>query len=121
MPIGTGAERRYSPADFFRVDKTRVADGPDWTHISTPIVERQNITMRMSMRRFTRLTNGFSKKIENHIHVMVLYFAVYNLVRDGGRREERVVALQRALAENPAGRFSQRSLFAIACGQVDAT
>jgi hypothetical protein len=50
-------------------------------HVSTSYVERQNLTMRMSMRRFTRLTNAFSKKLDNHIHALALYFAFYNLCR----------------------------------------
>jgi len=54
---------------------------PKGEHISTSYVERQNLTMRMSMRRFTRLTNGFSKKLDNHIHALALYFAFYNFCR----------------------------------------
>ncbi len=58
-----------------------VLGDPDPNHISTSFVERQNLTMRMNMRRFTRLTNGFSKKIENHIHMVALYYMNYNFVR----------------------------------------
>src|SRR5690606_14222794 len=54
---------------------------PDYNHISTSHVERQNLTMRMCMRRFTRLTNAFSKKIENHMHAISLHFMYYNYVR----------------------------------------
>jgi hypothetical protein len=54
---------------------------PDPAHISTSYVERQNLTMRMSMRRFTRLTNAFSKKLDNHIHAIALYFVFYNFCR----------------------------------------
>ncbi len=80
-PVGHGAERRYSPADFVSADKTPIVGHPRFEHISTSFVERQNLTMRMSMRRFTRLTNAFSKKMENHIHALAIYFHVYNFVR----------------------------------------
>jgi IS1 family transposase len=72
---------RYSPPRFVG-EKTEVIKGnPDPRHISTSFVERQNLTMRMSMRRFTRLTNGFSKKGANHAHAVALHFLHYNFAR----------------------------------------
>lgn len=72
---------RYSPAAFVSATKTRIEGRPDPRHVSTSYVERQNFTMRMHMRRFTRLTNGFSKKVESHANAVALHFAYYNLVK----------------------------------------
>jgi IS1 family transposase len=74
-------ETRYSPAVCIGSDMKVVSGNPDPKHVSTSYVERQNLTMRMSMRRFTRLTNGFSKKIDNHIAAVALYFMYYNFCR----------------------------------------
>src|ERR1035437_7239451 len=75
------AEHRYSPATCIGCDMKTVRGVPDPAHVSTGYVERQNLTMRMSMRRFTRLTNAFSKKVENHGHAVALYFMFYNFCR----------------------------------------
>ena len=72
---------RYSPSECIGAHKVPVQGGPDRKHISTSIAERQNLTMRMQMRRFTRLTNAFSKKFENHAHMVALYTVWYNFVR----------------------------------------
>jgi len=74
-------EKRYSPAKFIEARCGVVTGDPNKNHISTSHVERQNLTMRMSMRRFTRLTNGFSKKIENHMHAISLHYMYYNFCR----------------------------------------
>jgi len=72
---------KYSPSEFVTAKKVTVMGDPDPEFISTSYVERQNLTMRMHMRRFTRLTNGFSKKVENHAHAIALHFMYYNFVR----------------------------------------
>jgi IS1 family transposase len=78
---GSAQERRYSPAKCCGSIKGTVCGNPNDAAISTSHVERQNLTMRMSMRRFTRLTNGFSKKLENHMHAVSLHFMFYNFCR----------------------------------------
>jgi IS1 family transposase len=75
------AEKRYSPPICTGTHKTRIEGHPDPRHVSTSYVERQNLGMRMAMRRFTRLTNAHSKKLENHCHALALYFTFYNFVR----------------------------------------
>jgi IS1 family transposase len=75
------AEKRYSPARFVSARKTRISGDPDPKHVSTSFAERQNLTMRMHMRRFTRLTNAFSKKIENLAYQVALHQMFYNFVR----------------------------------------
>lgn len=79
--LGREEQRRYSPAACTGAIKTPQIGNPDPKHISTSHIERQNLTMRMHMRRFTRLTNGFSKKLENHCRAIALHFVYYNFCR----------------------------------------
>lgn len=74
-------EKRYSPAKCLGTEKINMIGNPNKKDISTSYIERANLTMRMGMRRFTRLTNGFSKKFENHMHAVALYFMYYNFCR----------------------------------------
>jgi IS1 family transposase len=74
-------EKRYSPAQCIGTRIVPIMGTPDPQHINTSYVERQNLTMRMSMRKFTRLTNGFSKKIENHVAAIALHYMHYNFCR----------------------------------------
>jgi hypothetical protein len=75
------AKVREQPAECTGIKKTSIEGKPNPQHISTSFIERQNLSMRMGMRRFTRLTNAFSKKLENHIHALALYFVHYNWMR----------------------------------------
>lgn len=76
-----GDEKRYSPGECTGATKTTITGEPDWASVSTSFVERQNLTMRMQIRRFTRLTNAFSKKAQNHAYAVAIYFTYYNFVR----------------------------------------
>ena len=80
-PAPESAKGRYSPGECIGARKERIEGNPDPAHISTSYAERQNLTMRMQMRRFTRLTNAFSKKFENHMHTVALYTVWYNFVK----------------------------------------
>ena len=73
--------RRYSPAECTGIQKRRITGNPNVRDVSTSYIERANLTMRMHMRRFTRLTNGFSKKLENHMHAVSLHFMFYNFCK----------------------------------------
>jgi hypothetical protein len=74
-------QRRYSPAECIGIDKRIIVGNPDPNHISTSYIERQNLTLRMSARRFARLTNAFSKKLENHAHSVALHYMHNNFCR----------------------------------------
>ncbi|HVS26339.1 MAG TPA: IS1 family transposase [Burkholderiales bacterium] len=80
-PQGKEEARRYSPGECCGAIKGAVCGNPNEKHVSTSFIERQNLTMRMSMRRFTRLTNGFSKKIENHEYAVAIHYMYYNFGR----------------------------------------
>lgn len=94
--------RRYSPASCVGTRKVPVVGNPDMEELSTSYVERHNLTMRMSMRRFTRLTNAFSKKVKNYIYSLALYFVWYNFRRPHkGLGNRRTPAMAAGLADKP--------------------
>jgi len=96
------AEKRYSPAKCIGAKVEVIQGDPDPCHVATSYVERQNLTMRMNMRRFTRLTNAFSKKVENHAAAIELHFMVYNFVRPhGSLRTEKDNKVTPAMARRP--------------------
>jgi IS1 family transposase len=106
---GQGNERRYSPAVCSGTDVRIIKGDPDPGEISTSYVERQNLTMLMGMRRFTRLTNGFSKKVENLAHAVSLHYMHYNFARihtsltvehDDGTRTKRTPAMAAGVADH---------------------
>ena len=79
--LADNPDSRYSPAQCIGIRTGVLSGNPDWQHISTSYVERQNLNLRMGVRRFTRLTNAFSKKFENHCHMVAIYHAYYNFCR----------------------------------------
>lgn len=98
--VSREAFRRYSPTECLGTKKAVITGDPDQKHISTSYVERSNLSMRMGMRRFTRLTNAFSKRIENHCHALALYFVFYNFVRN-----HKTLRMSPAMAAGIADRF----------------
>ena len=102
-PTQEATQGRYSPAACLGATKTPVVGNPDHDSISTSFVERHNLTTRMSLRRFTRLTNAFSKKLENHLHALALYFVYYNFCRPHKTLKGDTPAMAAGLAEEPRG------------------
>ena len=95
-----GGAGRYSPAQCTGTKTKIISGNPDPAHIGTSHAERQNLTMRMSMRRFTRLTNAFSKKFENHCHSLALYFVFYNWMRKH-KAHSKTPAMAAGLTDKP--------------------
>lgn len=89
---------RYSPGLCTGVERHTMLGNPDPKHVSTSFVERQNLHMRMNMRRFTRLTNAFSRKVENHAYAVALHFMVYNFCRPHGTLTKKAKGVHTSLA-----------------------
>ncbi len=98
--VDTQGQRRYSPAACIGCEKTQIVGNPDARKVSTSYVERANLTMRMGMRRFTRLTNGFSKKVENHAAAVALHFMHYNFGRPHQTLKGRTPAMAAGIADH---------------------
>ena len=96
-------ERRYSPPVCIGAKVHSIVGNPNPEHISTSHIERHNLTTRMSLRRFTRLTNAFSKKLENHCHALSLYFTWYNFIRPHKSLKGQTPAMVAGLAEHRYG------------------
>lgn len=96
-----GPERKYSPGEVNGAVKYRVQGNPKKDDVSTSYVERQNLTMRMCMRRFTRLTNAFSKKVENHMHAVSLHFMYYNFCRKHQTLNGQTPAMAAGITDHP--------------------
>ncbi len=99
----TMSERKYSPGECVNISKIRVSGTPDVKHVSTSYIERQNLTMRMNMRRLTRLTNAFSKKVENLEYAMALYFMHYNYCRKHQTLKGETPAMAAGVADHAWG------------------
>jgi hypothetical protein len=109
------AEKRYSPAECIGTSTDIRQGNPDPKHISTSYVERQNLTMRMSMRRFTRLTNAFSKKVENLVAAVSLHFMFYNF----GRKHQSLAGKTPAMAASVTDHvWSIEEIVALLDGEV---
>ncbi len=99
-PHSPEAARRYSPSECVGTRKGKITGNPDPKHVSTSYVERQNLTMRMSIRRFTRLTNAYSKKIENHSYAVDLHVMYYNFVRQHASLNKWTPAMAAGLSDH---------------------
>ena len=110
-------DHRYSPPEVIGIRKDWVMGQPDAEHVSTSIVERQNLTMRMNIRRLTRLTNAHSKKIENHMHAIALHSRYYNF----GRSHETWTRARGGAKTSPARAAGGPSLVGTSSGGVGWT